>query len=180
MHVRPVLVAYVALLAAFVLAPAIGHARAPTNEEQLMVELVNRMRADPQSELAKLANINTVPSIAWGSPKSADGSTASALMFFNVNPTTLYNQWQLLSPAPPVAWNENLAVSAQTYSNVMIAANAQAHNLDEHKFPNGSAEGSPERAFFPPGKTCSMPMRRFRLTGAMDPAAFRIPPAIAT
>jgi serralysin len=140
MHVRPVLVACVALLAAFVLAPTIGHARAPTNEEQLMVEMVNRMRADPQSELAKLANINTVPSISWGTPLSADGSTASALSFFNVNPTTLYNQWQLLSPAPPVAWNENLAVSAQTYSNVMIAANAQAHNLDEHKFPNGSVD----------------------------------------
>jgi serralysin len=140
MHLRTFSVAKLAALAILFTAPAAGHARAPTNEEQLMVEMVNRMRADPQAELAKLANINTAPSIHWATPRSTDSHTASALSFFNVNATTLYNQWQLLAPAPPVAWNENLAVSAQTYSNVMIAANAQAHNLDEHKFEDGSVD----------------------------------------
>ncbi len=105
-----------------------------------MVEMVNRMRADPQAELNRLVNINSVPSIHWGSPKSPDGSTNNALTFFNVSPSTLVSQWQSLTPVPPVAWNAQLAVSAQTYSNVMIAANAQAHNLDEHKFPNGDVD----------------------------------------
>lgn len=114
--------------------------RAPTNEEQLMMEMVNRMRANPQAELDLLVNINTTPSIFWGTPKSSDSSTVSALNYFNVNATSLYNQWQALTPAPPVAWNEDLAVSAYTYSAVMIDADAQAHDLDEHKFPNGDVD----------------------------------------
>ena len=137
---RPLLFAKIAVIAALVVLPAIGHARAPTNEEQLMVEMVNRMRMDPQAELGKLVNINTVPTVFWGTPKSSDASTLNALNFFNVQASTLYTQWQSLTPAPPVAWNEQLAVSSQTYSNVMIAANAQAHDLDEHTFPNGDVD----------------------------------------
>ncbi|MEX2188599.1 MAG: dockerin type I domain-containing protein [Pirellulales bacterium] len=141
MHLRSLLF-FVLAVAAALLSPLVprSFARAPTNEEQLMVELVNRMRANPQAELAKLVNITTVPSVAWGSPKSTDSSTTDALNAFGVNPTTLYNQWQLLTPAPPVAWNEQLAVSALTYSNVMVLNDAQAHNLDEHKFPNGDVD----------------------------------------
>lgn len=140
MHLRSFPFAGLAVLAVFFAEASLGHARAPTNEEQLMVEMVNRMRMDPQAELARLVNINTVPTVFWGSPKSSDSSTANALNFFGVNATTLHNQWQLLSPAPPVAWNEQLAVSSQTYSNLMIVRDAQAHDLDEHKFPNGEVD----------------------------------------
>lgn len=140
MQVWRFVLAFVAILLAFFGVEAQSHARAPTNEEQLMVEMVNRMRSNPQAELAKLVNINTTPTIFWGNPKSSDSSTNNALSFFNVNATTLYNQWQLLTPAPPVAWNENLAVSSQTYSNLMITLDEQAHDLDEHKFPNGDID----------------------------------------
>jgi uncharacterized protein YkwD len=134
------------LFASFVAVVAIAagsppaFARAPTNEEQLMVEMVNRMRADPQAELSRLVNINTVPSISWGTPRSADGSTSNALSYFQVNAATLVSQWQQLSPAPPVAWNERLAVSSLTYSNVMLSTDSQAHNLDQHKFEDGSVD----------------------------------------
>ena len=138
-RVRSALAVVLAVVLAAVFASSAA-ARAPTNEEQLMMEMVNRMRANPQAELNRLVNINTVPSVFWGTPKSSDSSTANALNFFQVNATSLYTQWQALTPAPPVAWNENLAVSAHTYSTVMIDADAQAHDLDVHKDQFGDVD----------------------------------------
>jgi uncharacterized protein YkwD len=128
------------LFVSVVLAAQSAIARDPTNEEQLMVELVNRMRMNPQAELAKLVNLNLVPTPTFGSPKANNVDVANALDFFQVNPAALASQWSTLTPVPPVAWNGQLAVSAQTYSNVMLTANAQAHNLDSHKFEDGSPD----------------------------------------
>src|SRR5947209_7347925 len=64
--------------------------------EQYMLELVNRMRANPAAELPILLNSN-------------DPAVTSALAYFNVNRTALQNQWSTLTPAPPLAWNDSLA-----------------------------------------------------------------------
>ena len=56
--------------------------------EQYMLELINRMRANPSAELSILLN-------------SGDANVNSALAYFNVNQTTLQSQWNSLAPAPP-------------------------------------------------------------------------------
>ena len=42
----------------------------------------------------------------------------------------LASQWSALGAAPALAWNSALNVSAVEYSNVMVAYDQQAHNLD--------------------------------------------------
>jgi uncharacterized protein YkwD len=115
---------------AVLFAPSIAAARDPTNDEQYMLELINRMRTNPAGELHELVNINLGPPATWQNPRSDNPDVASALTFFNVNAGTLVTQWNMLTPAPPLAWNGALGQSAQTYSNLMIANNQQSHNLD--------------------------------------------------
>ncbi|MFO0864008.1 MAG: CAP domain-containing protein [Gemmataceae bacterium] len=84
--------------------------------EQYMLELINRMRENPAAELPILLN-------------SGDSDVASAMSYFGVNRTTLANQWALLTPAPPVAWNDDLAEAALGHSQALAAADAQSHQL---------------------------------------------------
>lgn len=145
----------IAVIALTFSAPAA--ARDPTNDEQFMVELINRMRLNPASELAKLVNINTGGTPTWGSPKSTDVYVNSALNSFNVSAPTLVSQWNGLSPAQPLAWNGFLGDSSQTYSNLMITHNAQRHDLDEHESPCPTPED--------PSRMCPDPTLRFEASG---------------
>jgi hypothetical protein len=99
----------------------------PGPNEQYMLELINRMRADPQGELGRLVNIN--PDGTWGSPKSNNPDVALALNFFGVDDATLKSQWATLTPAPPLAWSAKLHDSAVAHSQLMIANDAQSHQL---------------------------------------------------
>jgi hypothetical protein len=74
-----------------------------------MLELVNRMRANPAAELPRLLN-------------SGDPNVNFALgpYGFNVNKTLLAQQWATLTPAPPLAWNDLLANAALKHSQKFL------------------------------------------------------------
>jgi len=88
----------------------------PTADEQQALELINRMRQNPAAELPLLEN-------------SADPGVQSALSFFNVNLTTLAQQWATLTPAPPLDWNDDLAAAAVAHDRLMLQDNTQSHQL---------------------------------------------------
>ena len=100
----------------------------PTAEQQYWLELTNRFRSAPQTELGKLVNF-AAPGV-WGSPKSDEPNIANALNFFGTSATDLATQFASLAAAPPVAWNSALNASATTYSNLMVSSDQQAHTLD--------------------------------------------------
>lgn len=100
----------------------------PTADQQYWLELINRMRRDPSTELSKLVNL-TSPS-TWDTPKSDDAFIAAALNFYGTDAATLSAQWSTLTAAPPVAWSSALSQSSITYSNVMVNQDQQEHNLD--------------------------------------------------
>ncbi|MBX3386543.1 MAG: choice-of-anchor D domain-containing protein [Phycisphaeraceae bacterium] len=95
----------------------------PTADEQYMLELVNRFRANPQAELGLLTS-----SLA-SQARSADPDVDAALRFFRTNGIVLQQQWSSLTAAPPLAWNAALTSAAEFHSQAMIAANMQEHQL---------------------------------------------------
>lgn len=99
----------------------------PTALEQEALELVNRVRMDPQGELDHLFLSNTI-----GNPNyfvSPDAGVNAATDFFNTSATAFYSQWSTLTPTTPVAWNEALYDAAAGHSQAMIDANEQSHQL---------------------------------------------------
>ncbi len=108
--------------------PGVTKADDPTAEQQYMLELINRFRADPQDELANLVNFSS-PGV-WDTAKSNDPSIAYALNYFGTSASDLAAQFSSLVAAPPLAWNSALNVSAVSYSNLMVSADQQSHTLD--------------------------------------------------
>ena len=88
----------------------------PTPREQEFLELVNRMRMNPNAELGLLLN-------------SADLDVQSAIKDFNVNKTTLTNQWASLKIVAPLAWSNKLNESAKSHNAVMIQYDQQEHQV---------------------------------------------------
>ena len=84
-------------------------------QEQYMLELVNRMRMNPQAELPLLLN-------------SGDGGVQSSINYFGVDKTILANQWKSLTPVPPLAWNNTLGKHAQSHTQDMYNQDKQFHN----------------------------------------------------
>lgn len=95
----------------------------PTADEQYMLELVNRFRANPQAELGLMT------SSLGTQARSSDADVDSALRFFRTNGVVLQQQWSSLTAAPPLAWNAALTSAAEFHSQAMIAANMQEHQL---------------------------------------------------
>ncbi|MEW5422202.1 CAP domain-containing protein [Amorphus sp. 3PC139-8] len=94
----------------------------PSNFEQLVLELVNRARADPLGELEKL-----IPS---ASPiVGIQDNITSALQYFNVSYDLLASQLSATPAAAPLAWNDFLGASADQHSDLMIQYDQQSHNL---------------------------------------------------
>jgi len=88
----------------------------PSAAEQYMLELVNRMRQNPQNELDLLLS-------------NADSEVGQALEYFKVDRQILSEQWRKLEPVAPVAWSEQLHDSAETHNELMVYYDRQAHNL---------------------------------------------------
>ena len=85
-------------------------------QEQYMLDLVNRFRANPTAELSLILDAN-------------DPNVTANLNYFGVNETTLAQQFAALTPAPPLAWNDNLASAALTHSQAMLATQDQDHQV---------------------------------------------------
>jgi len=88
----------------------------PTAEEQLALQLINRARQDPEGEMALLFDIG-------------DPDIDSAVDFFNTSETVALAQVAGRAGVAPVAWNPNLARSADRHNELMIRFEMQSHNL---------------------------------------------------
>lgn len=89
----------------------------PTDLEQLMLELVNRLRTDPHGEYDRLINSDDYAEIS------------SAVSYFGVDLSALASQLAALSATHPLAWNEALHTAASLHNDEMIAQDAQQHVL---------------------------------------------------
>ena len=97
-------------------------ASTPTAPEQEMLEWINHMRTDPQAALSVLVD-------SLSPLHSSNADIQSANSFFHLDGAVLAQQWALLTPRPPLAWNSSLADAARSHSQLMIAHNAQEHQL---------------------------------------------------
>ncbi len=89
----------------------------PTAEEQLTLELINRLRADPDGEFARLTGPEILPEIQ------------NALDFFGVDLSSLESSLGAFNSEAPLAWNGALALAASRHNDEMIAADTQSHQL---------------------------------------------------
>lgn len=88
----------------------------PSGREQESLELLNRMRLNPQAELDLLLNAD-------------DPHIDSALNYFNVSIDVLRQQWAALTAVPPLAWNEDLSEAALFHTEQMRDADLQSHRV---------------------------------------------------
>jgi uncharacterized protein YkwD len=88
----------------------------PSPREQLMLELLNRLRTKPAQELPLIL-------------KSKDPDVQNALTFFKVDLKKLASDWKSLLAVAPVAWNEALTKAAKTHSGKMLTSDQQSHQL---------------------------------------------------
>jgi len=95
---------------------AAGVSVGPSPREQLMLNLLNRLRTKPAQELPLIL-------------KSKDPDVQNALSFFKVDQKKLAADWASLTPVPPLAWNDALAKAAKVHSDKMLAADQQSHQL---------------------------------------------------
>jgi hypothetical protein len=86
----------------------------PTDEEQLYLEYINRMRANPTAEGQRLAN-------------TTDADVLSAYSFFNVDLGLMQSEFATNPPAPPLAFNANLIAAARWHSGDMFTNQYQGH-----------------------------------------------------
>ncbi len=87
-----------------------------TAKEQELLELINRMRTNPEAELQILLG-------------SSDKDIQAALSFFKVDLNTLKTQWSKLVKAAPLAWSGELNQAAAGHNDAMITANVQSHQV---------------------------------------------------
>lgn len=93
----------------------------PTDEEQLMLELINRARANPPAEGIRLAD-------------TSDPDVQEAMDFFKVDRAQLRADFASYPTQPPLAFNPKLLQAARGHSNDMAT-----HDFQEHIGSDGSA-----------------------------------------
>lgn len=94
----------------------------PTDQEQELLQLINRFRADPAGEAARI-------STGAGMTAAELAAVNNALGFFNVDLVLFAQQLAGLPAAAPLAWNSLLENAAAAHSALMITANSQSHQL---------------------------------------------------
>src|SRR4051794_8505236 len=86
----------------------------PSADEQYMLQLVNRARADPQAEAQRLLGlVRTDPSLR---ASATDWDSAAFL-----------REMSSYGPMPPLAFNPRLVAAARDHDARMVATNAQEH-----------------------------------------------------
>lgn len=86
----------------------------PTNQEQYMLELVNRARANPAAEGEMLASVN-------------DPQINSSYQYFNISRDKLRNDFATYPARPPLAFNKSLIIAARNHGHDMDQNNFQGH-----------------------------------------------------
>ncbi len=96
----------------------------PTADEQAYIEYINRARANPAAEAARLA-------------ATTDPDILKAYAYFSVNLATMQNEIKVIPAAQPLAPNANLTNAARGHSQWMLANATQSHNETN---PNNTTE----------------------------------------
>jgi uncharacterized protein YkwD len=114
----------------------------PTDQEQYMLQLINEARTDPAAA-AEMLTTNLTPDVQ------------ATLQYYNVDLQATAQKIASSTPLPPVAWNADLASSAQTQSQYMADNQIQTHTgangsspqqrMQQAGYPNISSSG--ENAF---------------------------------
>lgn len=94
--------------------PALYSIGEPTDEEQLMIEWLNRARANPAAEAERLR-------------ATTDPLVLAAYNYFNVDLDLMVAQLAALAPVPPLAPSAALTASARRHSQDMLANGFQGH-----------------------------------------------------
>jgi hypothetical protein len=87
----------------------------PTADEQYMLELVNRARANPPAEAQRLASL-----------ARTDPTLRAATLGWDLN--AFINTLSRMPAQPPLAFNTRLIAAARAHDQAMLAANAQFHS----------------------------------------------------
>src|SRR5688500_277064 len=87
---------------------------APTDQEQYYLELINRARANPTAEGARLA-------------ATTDPEVLTYYTGYAVNLSMMQNEMSALVVAPPLAMNAKLLQSARGHSNDQFVNSFQGH-----------------------------------------------------
>jgi len=87
----------------------------PTASEQQYIELINRARANPPAEGARLA-------------ATTDPDVLAAYNYFGVNLSMMQTEFNAIAAAPPVAPNQALTNAARGHSQWMLNNATQSHN----------------------------------------------------
>jgi len=87
----------------------------PTAEEQLYLEYINRSRANPPAEGARLA-------------ATADPDVLAAYSYFSVDLALMQSQFNAIATAPPLAMNTKLLDAARWHSGDMFTYEYQGHD----------------------------------------------------
>ncbi|GAB5390008.1 MAG: hypothetical protein Alpg2KO_29760 [Alphaproteobacteria bacterium] len=94
----------------------------PTDFEQMMLELINSARMDPQADFDRYIS-------SYSPLESEDADIDNAMSFFGVVGTTLKSQVDALVSAAPLAWNSALNEAAAKHTTKMIEEDTQSHLL---------------------------------------------------
>ncbi len=86
----------------------------PTNQEQYMLELINRARANPLAEIKRILSAN-------------DKEVARAMETYKITEAELISEFSEYQPAPPLAFNPELISSARTHAQDMADNDFQGH-----------------------------------------------------
>jgi uncharacterized protein YkwD len=95
----------------------------PTNDEQLMLQLLNQARTNPAAAAQEISQ-NITPDIT------------ATLNYYGVNLQSTLNSIASATPQPPLSWNGQLAQSATSHSQDMATNQFQSHTGS-----NGSSPG---------------------------------------
>ncbi len=95
---------------------------APSQFEQMMLELINRARLDPAGEFQELI-------VSINPRQGVQPNITSALNYFGVDLNVLQSQLANYQPVAPLAWNDKLHDAAFGHSQQMIAHDQQSHQL---------------------------------------------------
>ena len=87
----------------------------PTAEEQAYIEMINRARANPAAEGARLATTTSL-------------NVLSSYSYFNVNLGMMQDEFNAIPAQPPLAPNANLTTAARGHSAWMLANDTQSHS----------------------------------------------------
>jgi uncharacterized protein YkwD len=117
---------------------ATGDAFAPTADEQYMLAIINRARANPAAEGQRLLAM-----------VKADPLLQTATASENLN--TFIQEIDSFGPEPPLAFNTELIEAALDHSNAMLQANSQFHSPPGYLNDTSVAVDVAGQAFYPTG-----------------------------